>query len=39
MKIFERAQKPKAKDYRRAWEIVDNEGYLNILKEFRKLIR
>ena len=34
MEIMERN-----KDYKNSWEIVKNDGYENIIKEFRKRIR
>lgn len=36
---IKRAQRPKALTYRRAWEIVDQEGYLNIVKKFHEVTK
>lgn len=35
-KDIKKAQRTKAIDYKRAWEIVRNEGYQSILEEFKK---
>ncbi len=38
-RIGKRLQIPPHRDYKRSWEIVQKEGYKNILYEFRKRIR
>ena len=32
-------KRPINKDYKRSWEIVQKEGYQNILNEFKKIIK
>lgn len=38
-KDIERARKPKNREYRRAWEIVEDEGHLNLLRRFRENLK